>query len=95
MDCSAFSRFIMREFGLELPRTVREQAAIGRFVPPEMVIAGDLIFFDASQRRRGVDHVGIYLGGGRFVHSLSPRGVVVDTLADYRFPVVFGRRLLV
>ena len=49
--------------------------------------AGDLLFF--TTYRRGISHVGIYLGGGKFVHSANGRtGVRVDKLTGY-----YGRRL--
>ncbi|MBC8432370.1 MAG: C40 family peptidase [Desulfobacterales bacterium] len=94
MDCSAFTRFIIGKFGAKLPRTSKQQAQVGRYVPPEMLKTGDLVFFDCSVKRKGIDHVGIYLGRGRFVHSVSPKGVVLDTLPSFGFPVLFGRRVL-
>ena len=54
----------------------------------------DLIFFDASRKRKGIDHVGIYLGGGKFVHSVSGKGVVIQRLMDFRHPAVYGKRVL-
>jgi cell wall-associated NlpC family hydrolase len=80
-DCSGFTGFVFREAaGVSLPRTAREQfAAAGTPVAGNRLQAGDLLFFVQSGRQ--VDHVGIYLGDGRFVHAPSSGGRVrIDAL---------------
>jgi hypothetical protein len=94
MDCSAFTQYVMKEVGVKIPRTVREQAKVGEWYMTKHLRAGDLIFFDASQERAGLDHVGIYLGKGYFAHSRSPVGVEITRLEDYEHDVQFGRRVL-
>ncbi|HUO81151.1 MAG TPA: C40 family peptidase [Steroidobacteraceae bacterium] len=63
-DCSGLVVYVYRELGVALPRTAAEQrAALGR-VPLEALAPGDLVFFSTPE-----EHVGIYLGGGEFVHA--------------------------
>jgi len=63
-DCSGLVAYVYRELGVALPRTAAEQrAALGR-VPAAALAPGDLVFFSPP-----ADHVGIYLGGGEFVHA--------------------------
>jgi cell wall-associated NlpC family hydrolase len=94
IDCSAFTRFVFKRFGINLPRTAMQQAKMGMYVKHRMLRPADLVFFDASPRRSGLDHVGIYLGSNRFVHSVSGRGVVIQRLEDFGHPVVCGKRVL-
>ena len=94
MDCSAFSRFIIKKYGVKLPRTVKDQARTGRFIPAGKLQPGDLVFFDATVKRRGVDHVGIYIHKGYFVHSHKPRGVRLENFRNYKYHLVFARRVL-
>ncbi|HEY8548429.1 MAG TPA: C40 family peptidase [Vicinamibacterales bacterium] len=71
-DCSGFVHYVFGQHGVQLPRTVEEQAEAGRRVGrPE---AGDLVFFRTEGR--GPSHVGIALGPDRFIHAPSSRGRV-------------------
>lgn len=94
MDCSAFVRHILAKFKVYLPRTAREQARAGKPVKTSRIIAGDLIFFDTSRTRPGIDHVGLYLGKGYFVHACASQGVTIDRLMTYPYPIVRARRVL-
>lgn len=81
-DCSGFTSWVFAEAaGIQLPRTAREQfSEAGPAVARHALQAGDLVFFEQS--RRGIDHVGIYVGEGRFVHAPSRGGRVrIDSLA--------------
>jgi cell wall-associated NlpC family hydrolase len=79
LDCSAFVKKIYAFFGIELPRTAREQARIGKHIPRNELEVGDLVFFNT---RRAFGHVGVYVGNNQFVHASSgrTRAVRVDTL---------------
>lgn len=66
-DCSGLALFVHERVGLSIPRTAAEQQRAARPVQASQILPGDLLFFRV--RRRGIDHVGIYLGDGRFVHA--------------------------
>jgi cell wall-associated NlpC family hydrolase len=69
-DCSGLVGYVFRNaLGIELPRVSREMAKTGELVTDKAKLAaGDLVFFG---RRGRVDHVGIYVGEGQFVHAPS------------------------
>ena len=76
-DCSGFVQYVFRHHDVTLPRTSRQQAVVGERLPASVssLRAGDLMFF--SQRGGGVvDHVAIYAGGSRIIHSSSSGGGV-------------------
>jgi cell wall-associated NlpC family hydrolase len=62
-DCSGFVQYVFGELGVALPHYSGAQWRIGRPVDSEMLIPGDLVFFDQ------LGHVGIYVGSGRFAHA--------------------------
>jgi cell wall-associated NlpC family hydrolase len=69
-DCSGFTRHVFEmSLGLVLPRRVDEQATAAGLVPVrrEDLKPGDLVFFNTLKRT--FSHVGIYIGGGKFIHS--------------------------
>lgn len=97
-DCSGFTQYVMRHAkGRTIPRISRRQAYYGRYITRRNLRAGDLIFFDTSHRRRGyVNHVGIYIGNGKFIHASSGRHRVVITSLNkpfYRQRFMWGRRI--
>ena len=75
-DCSGFTSYVFRaSIGLQLPRTAADQfRELGAAVPRDALNAGDLVFF--RQGRGRIDHVGIYVGEGRFIHAPSRGGRV-------------------
>ena len=79
-DCSGLVAYVFRTtMGIELPRVSRDQANTGRRVERAALAAGDLVFF--SRTGRNIDHVGIYLGEGQFVHSpRTGRDVMVSRM---------------
>lgn len=79
IDCSAYVQKVFRFLNLPLPRTAREQYAVGREVPKDSLETGDLVFFRTYARYPS--HVGIYLGDSKFIHA-SSRGkkVSIDSL---------------
>ncbi len=74
-DCSGLALYVYAHAGIAIPRTARAQQRAGQAVPPGELAPGDLVFFAFG--RGGVDHVGVYLGRGRFVHA-PHRGVAVS-----------------
>jgi cell wall-associated NlpC family hydrolase len=91
-DCSGFTQYVFRQYGISLPRDVREQYRLGRTVQPEELTAGDLLFFTTTDP--GVSHVAIAVGGDEFVHAPSSSGVVrVEHLSStYWAPRYVGAR---
>ena len=81
-DCSGLVGYVFRSaLGIELPRVSRDMARSGEKVDRKSLVPGDLVFFG---RRGRVDHVGIYLGDGRFVHApRTGRDVTVSELDGY------------
>ncbi len=73
-DCSGFTQFVSAQFGVRLPREVRDQYSFGEDVALQDIQPGDLLFFATTSS--GPSHVGIAIGERRFVHAPSSRGVV-------------------
>jgi cell wall-associated NlpC family hydrolase len=67
-DCSGYIRWVYAEYGIELPRTAREQAGVGIAPYPGDLRTGDLLFFYGGQ---GAQHIAIYVGGDTIIHASS------------------------
>ena len=68
LDCSGLSQLVYKNLGIDLPRTASQQATSGRAVASLAdARPGDLVFFDYSSSRAGVDHVGVYIGDGKMI----------------------------
>jgi cell wall-associated NlpC family hydrolase len=82
-DCSGFTRHIFMKSGVALPHSSSAQAHVGSAVPKSNLRKGDLVFFHTY--RRGISHVGVYIGNGKFVHASNHfGGVKTDSLSsDY------------
>ncbi|WP_243450352.1 C40 family peptidase [Desulfosporosinus sp. Sb-LF] len=78
-DCSGYTQYVFNGSGTSLPRTAGEQFNVGSSVNRNELQAGDLVFF--TTYAPGASHVGIYIGGGRFVHA-SNSGVRTTSLGD-------------
>jgi len=91
-DCSGFTQYVFAQYGIALPREVRDQFRLGTPVQADHLVAGDLIFFTTTEP--GVSHVAIAIGGDEFVHAPSSTGVVrVEHLgATYWSPRFLGAR---
>ena len=84
-DCSGFVQYVFGRHGVDLPRTSRQQAGAGRTLPrkPGSLKPGDLMLFSSKGGR--VDHVAIYAGNNRILHSSAGAGgVVYDDLSTSR-----------
>ena len=92
-DCSGFTLYIYKQFGITLNRTAAAQYSNGVAVSRDNLQLGDLIMFGKS----GINHVGIYMGGGKIIHAANPsRGVTTDTINSgyYNTNYVGARRVL-
>ncbi len=85
-DCSGFTSQVFKELGVWIPRTSRSQSSYGRAISKSKLQSGDLLFFATAKKDRNrVNHVGIYLGDGRFIHASSAKKGVVITPFDTPF----------
>jgi len=79
-DCSGLTQYVYKNAnGITLPRTAAEQSRATRTISFNELRPGDLIFFHTSGRN--VNHVGVYIGRGQFIHAASGGAKVsLDTL---------------
>ncbi|WP_423841575.1 C40 family peptidase [Actinobacillus equuli] len=77
IDCSAFvQKTMLGAFNIDLPRSTAEQRYSGRSISKSELRPGDLVFF------RRNNHVGVYIGGGKFVHASTSQGVTTSSLSE-------------
>ncbi|MGI9111054.1 MAG: NlpC/P60 family protein [Gaiellaceae bacterium] len=89
-DCSGFSMYVYAKLGISLPHHAASQYGMGTTVSKDQLEAGDLVFFN------GLGHMGIYIGGGQFIHAPHSGDVVkISSLSDswYASTWVGARRL--
>lgn len=80
-DCSGFTRYVFARYGIALPRTAHEQAAVGDAPFPGDLRPGDLLFFSGGQ---GAQHIAIYVGGDTIIHaSSSAKRVKLDLIRPH------------
>jgi cell wall-associated NlpC family hydrolase len=76
-DCSGFVMYVYGQMGVSLPHNAAMQySSVGTYVSRDQLAPGDLVFFD------GLGHVGIYIGGGQFIHSPHTGDVVKISSLD-------------
>ncbi|MCC5896209.1 MAG: C40 family peptidase [Alkalibacterium sp.] len=78
-DCSGFTQFTYQRSGKSIARTAAAQFSSSKRLSQSEAQPGDLIFFNQSG---SIDHVGIYLGGGRFIGSQTSTGVAVASFTS-------------
>ncbi|WP_313892532.1 C40 family peptidase [Psychrobacillus sp.] len=88
-DCSGYVNYVFDDAGVNLPRDSSSMYGTGTNVDKSDLISGDLVFFNTTGK--GVSHVGIYIGGGKFIHSSTSKGVKIDNLND---PYYWGSRYI-
>ena len=77
-DCSGLVRYVYQRFGITLPHSSYADFDLGRPVSRVSLKPGDLVFFD------GLGHVGLYIGGGRFIHAPhTGTRVTVDSITGW------------
>jgi murein DD-endopeptidase len=96
-DCSGVVVYVHVRAGLEVPRTAEDQRRAAHRIPLDELLPGDVVFFRTGFHilGRGVNHVGIYAGGGRFIHApRSGETVAYASLSDgyYRKHLVSAGR---
>ncbi len=100
-DCSGFTGYVFNKFGVSLPRTAQLQgySDIGtKITKVSSLKAGDLVFFNTVSDSDSCDHVGIYLGDGKFIHasSGSAHKVTISEISSSYYSARFswGRRVI-
>jgi len=78
IDCSSLMQILYRDaFGLQIPRTTKNQAKIGYKIKKNSSREGDLVFFKTGWNTR---HSGIIVEKGKFIHSSTKYGVMISSL---------------
>lgn len=83
-DCSGFVMSVFANYGISLPHSSRAQANCGTKISASDAQPGDLFFYGNGS---SINHVAIYIGGGRVVHASSPKSGIKISGAFYRTPV--------
>ncbi len=98
-DCSGFTSYVLKEFGVLASPASAIQAAEGRYVAIEKVMPGDLIFFGETKNK--ISHVGLVVKRGpegiTCVHSTTSRGVIVENVSQstyWKTKILFARDLI-
>ncbi len=80
-DCSGFVYYLFKNNDISIPRTSLNQSKSGKKLTREALKKGDILFFDTAHRNH-VNHSGVYLGDGKFIHSSSGKayGVTISSL---------------
>lgn len=93
-DCSGFTSYVYRAFGVSLDHYSGSQFNRGQAVSKSNLSQGDLVFFNTYG---SISHVGIYIGSGNFIHAANSRtGVTISSLSEGYYASRFagGRRVL-
>jgi len=80
-DCSGFTRFVYAQHNISLPRTSLSQSQAGTLVAKKDMQKGDLLIF-VDTYKAGISHVGIYIGDGKFIHTITSTGVSYSNLSQ-------------
>ena len=83
-DCSGFVLSVFANYGISLPHSSKAQANCGTKIAASDAQPGDLFFYGNGS---SINHVAIYIGGGRVVHASSPKSGIKISGAYYRTPV--------
>ncbi len=82
-DCSGFTMHVFSNFGVSLAHGATPQLNSGYEVSMGDLQPGDLVFFFGTYNTSSAaSHVGIYVGGGQFIHASSSRGVIISSLSE-------------
>jgi cell wall-associated NlpC family hydrolase len=88
-DCSGFVMYVFSQIGVSLPHNAAAQYGYGMPVSQDQLQPGDLVFFN------GLGHVGIYIGGGQFIHAPHTGDVVkISSLSGWYSSTYVGARRL-
>jgi len=95
-DCSGFVYYVAKQAGYSVPRTGSSMWSAGYTkVDRSELKPGDIVFFTNTGGSNYITHVGLYIGGNKFIHSSSPSsgGVIISSLSEgYYAPRYVGAR---
>lgn len=94
-DCSSFTKYVFAKKGISLKWGTSAQSQQGNYVPKKSLQKGDLIFLSVSTPGK-INHVGIYIGDGKFIHNTNGRsfnGVIISNLSSYSSRYITARRV--
>ena len=84
-DCSGLTMAVFKLNGMKLPRSSKDQFAVGTPISQSQLSKGDLVFFATSQGKK-ITHVGIYTGDGKFIHAPGKdKRIRIDSLTNGYF----------
>lgn len=95
-DCSGFTIYVYKHFGISLNRSSRDQIKNGVAVSKNNLQPGDILIFNGSSNT-SIGHVGIYVGGNDFIHAANSReGVIITSLSSsyYQKRYMGARRVI-
>ncbi len=98
-DCSGFVSYVYNHFGISLERVAADQARQGTKVSRANLKPGDVVFYDTNGGKNYINHAGIYIGDGKFIHASSGSNahkVVISSLSEgfYSNAYMSARRFL-
>lgn len=77
-DCSSFTQFVYKSQGVYIPWGANAQTKYGTSIYSKSSLKpGDLVMLSLKSNSKNIGHVGIYIGGGKFIHNLNPASDVV------------------
>jgi len=90
-DCSGLLVYSFKKAGVTLPHSSSQQAAKGTYVARANLRPGDAVFFDTDGGKNNITHVGIYIGGGNFIHAQtgSVRRITITSLNNSYWSSVY------
>lgn len=86
-DCSGFVMSIYKHFGIKVSHSSRAQAGEGTKISYKDIQPGDLVFYGSPT----INHVAMYIGGGRVIHAASPKQGIIISKYNYHSPVKYVR----
>lgn len=86
-DCSGFVYYIYKQYDYTLnPGAQTQWHTVDNYIEYEDLLPGDLVFFSSNSTVSGIFHVGIYIGGGEFIHASTPStGVIISSIPNSNY----------
>ena len=82
-DCSSLTQAAFKQVGIDLPRVSQDQSTVGTQVSLDNLQPGDLLYWGSSG---SAYHVGVYIGGGKFIGAQNPSTGNVERDLSYSQP---------